>query len=148
MVTKDENQATLAAHMFANVLSTDKSKLFNVTTKDVGEAQRQLRYAAALSEHEYCEIDLDLTYPIDIEEIFKNLPDRNGIIVIANYDKAHEYMVDLINFCLEYYEYRKMISSNEGIIPVSGKWKFVLLNRPGFRFDPIVYRSLYHFNFN
>ena len=101
-----------------------------------------------MANHDYCEIDLGLTYPIDIEEIFKSLPDKDGIIVISNYDKAHEYMVDLINFCLEYYEYRKMITSTDGVIPVSGKWRFVILHEPGFRFEPVIYRSMYHFNFN
>lgn len=142
------NEATLAAHSFANVLSIDKSKLFNVIADDMVEAQRQLRYAASLASHEYRELDLDLSYPLDIEDFFKGLPDKVGIIVILNYDKAHWYLVDLINFTLHYYEYRKMISFNKGIVPVSGKWRFVLLNKPEFRFDPLIYRNLYHFDFN
>ena len=142
------NQSTTSAHLFANVLKSFNYKLFNVATIDRAEAQRQLRYAASLSEHEYRDLDLDQVYPLDIEETFRNLPDKDGIIVISNYDRAHEYMTDLIDFTLEYYEYRKTLSSRKDIVPVSGKWKFVITHEPGFRFNSVMYRSMYHFNLN
>jgi hypothetical protein len=140
------NESTAFAHVFAETLKSNKSKLFNVSTYEIGEGQRQLRYAASLANHEYRELDLNQIYPTDIEETFKSLPDKSGVIVIANYDEAHEYLVTLINFVLRYYEYRTMISSNKSKVQVSNKWRFIILNKPGYRFDPIVYRNLYHVN--
>lgn len=140
------NEETLFAHQFAETLKGNKSKCFNISTKDICEGQRQLRYAASLANYDYKELDLHQIYPMDLEETFRSLPDKKGIIVLANYEGANVYLENLVNYMILYYEYRAMISSNRNKIPVSTKWKFIILNKPGYRFDPMVYRSLYHVN--
>lgn len=132
---------TLQAHVFSNLLKGNQI-LHLMNSEGV---QGQLREAAGISGIEYKEINLPLVYPMDIEELFRDLPDIPGIIVISGYDKADAYIQDLINFTILYYEYRVMITSKKGIVPVSSKWKFVLITEPRYWFsNKDVFRKAYH----
>lgn len=137
---------TIGSHVLAKYLNDNKFQLFHVVNRE--ESQEQLREAAEISGLEVKEINLMEIYPIDIEVIFKGLPDKPGIIIFSGYDQADPYLQEIINFTVLYYEYRIMITSNKGIVPVSNKWKFALLARPNYWFsNPTVYHRSYHFDF-
>lgn len=139
--------ASLKAHVFSKYLSDKRLQLFHIA--DItNSGQIQLREAAEISGIDYKEIDLTKIYPIEVEEIFKNLPDKPGVIAFLNYDQADPYLQEIINFTVLYYEYRIMITSNKGIVPVSNKWKFALLANPGYWFsNKTVYHRSFHFDY-
>ena len=137
--------ATASGVMFSNQLKDKRYQIIHVV--DRGE-HRVLREAAEFAGLAYKDIDLSLVYPIDVEEIFKSLPDVPGVMVIKGYDSADPYLQDLINFTVLYYEYRVMITAQKGMIPVSNKWKFVILAKPGYWFrNTIIYARSFHFDF-
>jgi hypothetical protein len=136
----------LNVHVLSRYLTDPKFQLFHIVDRE--ESQIQLRETAGISDIEYKEIDLTSIYPIEVEEIFKNLPDKPGIIAFLNYDQADPYLQEIINFTVLYYEYRIMITSNKGIVPVSSKWKFAILARPNYWFpNATVYHRSYYFDF-
>jgi hypothetical protein len=93
--------------------------------------QGVLRQAAEHAGLEYKYVSLTDCFPMDLEDILRSLPDRPGVIVLDEYDKSDKFLVGLVDFMLLYYEYRKMITlGSAGSIPVSVKWKFVLITEP------------------
>lgn len=136
----------LGSHVLSRYLIDLKFQLLHIVNRE--ESQIQLREAAEISGIDYKEIDLTEIYPIEVEEIFKNLPDKPGVIVFLKYDQADPYLQEIINFTVLYYEYRIMITSNKGIVPVSNKWKFALLANPGYWFsNKTVYHRSFHFDY-
>jgi hypothetical protein len=108
---------------------------------------RLIKEAVEFVGSEYRELNLTTCYPMDIEDFFRALPDRPGVIVFSEYDRADTYIQNLINFTVLYYEYRKMITYGDSV-PVSNRWKFILIAKPDYWFDDsTVYKRSYHISF-
>ena len=93
--------------------------------------QGVLRQAAEHAGLEYRYVSLSDCFPMDLEEMLRSLPDRPGVIVLDDYDKSDKFLVGLVDFMLLYYEFRKMITlKSASAVPVSVKWKFVIITEP------------------
>jgi hypothetical protein len=119
-----------AAELAAN-LTDPNTQLFWLERDPVMGGQTLLRRAVELSGLEVREVHLDQCYPMDLEELFKSLPNKPGVIVLNNYDRSDRFVVDLITFTLLYYEYRKMLSNAEDCVLISPQWKFIITTEPG-----------------
>jgi hypothetical protein len=107
--------------------------------------QTLLRRAIEIAGLEYREVHTDLCYPLDLEELFSNLPDKPGVIILDNYDRSSMFVANLITFTMLYYEYRRMITVSKDSIPISTKWKFIVTTEPNAWIpDPTLHKRLYH----
>ena len=115
----------------AEQLKSTITQRYWVERPEGASVQRVLRKAAELAGLEYVSIPLSECFPMDLEELLKSLPNRPGVVVLDGYDKTDRYIVDLVNFMMLYYEFRKMVTQGStGAIPVSVKWKFVIITEP------------------
>ena len=120
-----------AATDLANRLTDPNTQLYWLE-RDLGTGgQALLRRAVEIAQLEVREIQLDLCYPIDLEDVFSKLPDKPGVIILNNYDKSDMFVVSLITFTMLYYEYRRMLSLEVDSISISPKWKFIITTAPG-----------------
>jgi hypothetical protein len=87
-------------------------------------------YAAELAGMECKWVSLAQCYPMDLENLLKELPDKPGIIVLDEYDRSDQFLMDLVNFMVLYYEYRKMVTVETGSVGVPLNWKFVIITEP------------------
>ena len=133
--------------LLATCLKDVQCPLIHVENK-TPDTHRLIKEAVKFIGFEYKELNLTTCYPMDIEEFLRSLPDRPGVLVFSEYDQADAYIQDLINFTVLYYEYRIMITSDSDVVPVSNKWKFVLLAKPDYWFNnSTVYQRSYHLSF-
>ena len=119
-----------AATELAAVLTDSNTQLYWLERDPVMGGQALLRRAIEISGLEHKEINLGQCWPMDLEELFKSLPEKPGVLILHDYDRTERYIVDLITFTLLYYEYRKMLSSTEGCVPIPHQWKFIITTEP------------------
>jgi hypothetical protein len=133
--------------ILAAFLRDPRYPLIHVEFKSPGNL-KLLREAVEFIGFDYKELNLTLCYPTDLEGFFESLPDKPGVIVLSEYDCANSYIQSLLNYTALYHEYRIMLTSNTcKTVPVSDKWKFVLMARPGYWFDSTIYSRSFHFSF-
>ena len=141
MQTKNSNL------ILASVLRDTRYPLIHVEFKSQGNL-RLIKEAVEFIDFEYKELNLTLCYPTDIEGFFESLPDKPGVIVLSEYDCADSYIQNLLNYTALYHEYRIMFTSNTcKTVSVSDKWKFVIMARPGYWFDSVIYHKAFHLSF-
>jgi hypothetical protein len=113
--------------------------------REVGSlgVQKVLRRACELAGREYRHLVLSSCFPIDLEEFLRKLPDVPGVIVLDEYDQTDDFLVNLVNFMLLYYDYRSMVSSDKTEVSVPLSWKFVIITKPrAWIPDPQLHRVL------
>jgi hypothetical protein len=121
-----------AALDIAEQLKDSLTQRYWVERPEGASMQRVLRRAAELAGMEYTSIPLSECFPMDLEELLKSLPNKPGVIVLDGYDKTDKYIVDLVNFMLLYYEFRKMVTGDpEGAVDVPLDWKFIVVTEVG-----------------
>ena len=119
-----------AAAELATQLTDVDTQLFWLERELGMGGQTLLRRAIEIAELECRQVNLAQCYPMDLEELFKSLPDKPGVIILDEYDRSDGFLVDLITFTLLYYEYRKMLCIAEGSVFISPKWKFIITTEP------------------
>jgi hypothetical protein len=92
--------------------------------------ERLLRRACEIAGMECRWVSLSQCYPMDLEALLQELSDKPGIIVLDEFDRSDQFLVDLATFMMLYYEYRKMLTSKSTGIGVPVNWKFVIITEP------------------